>query len=270
MVGPNLLSARGLTFAYPGREPVLRGVDLDLRAGEMVAVFGPNGAGKSTLLRVLAGLRQPDQGAVHAGSEALMSLPPRERARRIARMPQGLDHWPDTRVEDLVWGGRYCHIERRFWPGSPSGASTDAQAVTRAMQRTGCEPWRERSVRELSGGQRERVLLARALAQDAPVLLADEPTRSLDPAQQLPRRLPSLRGRAAGTRAVLVVTHDWNLAAQFVDRLIFLAQGQVLADGEPGQVLRPEVLEPVYGRALHFGSGLGVLPSCCPIVPRTD
>jgi len=253
--GSELLVARDVAFGYGSEPDVLQGVSLSVRAGEMLALFGPNGAGKSTLLRILGGLLVPQRGEVRVLGQAVGALASTERARAIARMPQGLDAWPDMRVGDLIWSGRYCHQPKRSWRNAflPTQVTrADAQAVEHAMQATDTFSWRERSVRELSGGERERVLLARALAQDSPVLLADEPTRSLDPGHQL-EAFGLLREQAQAGRAVLVVTHDWNLASQFADRLVCLAQGRVVAEGTPGEVLRAKVLEPIYGAHLFFG-----------------
>ncbi len=253
--GTTLLDAKGLHFAYASEAPILQGVDLELHAGEMVALFGPNGAGKSTLLKVIGGLLQPCAGEVRVGGEPIQNWSSLQRAQRMARMPQGLDAWPDMKVGDLVRAGRYCHRPSRSWRGLFLTDATpgDHSAVQEAMLATGTTAWRDRSVRELSGGERERVLMARALAQGAPILLADEPTRSLDPAHQL-EAFGLLKDQAREDKAVLVVTHDWNLASQFADRLICLAQGRIVAQGTPSEVLRAEVLRPVFGSQLHFGS----------------
>ncbi|MCA9000636.1 MAG: ABC transporter ATP-binding protein [Planctomycetes bacterium] len=249
------LRAEGVHFAYPQSAPVLNGVDLAIHGGELVALFGPNGAGKSTLLKVMGGLLAPSSGRVLVGGESIESWSAIRRARHLARMPQGLDAWPDMSVGDLVRSGRYCHQPRRTWRGlfMTDASPGDAQAVDRAIEATDIAAWIERSVRELSGGERERVLMARALAQGSEVLLADEPTRSLDPAHQL-EAFELLRGQAREGKAVLVVTHDWNLASQFADRLVCLSEGRVVAEGTPKQVLQPAVLAPVFGSRLHFGS----------------
>ncbi len=262
------LEARGIEFAYGQRPAVLQDVSLAVRPGELVAVFGPNGAGKSTLLRVLGGLLAPAKGTVCLQGQPLSSMAPMERARHVARMPQGLDTWPDVRVADLVTSGRYCHQRTKGWGPFSWGAERDpggAAAVQAAIAATGCDVWWERSLRELSGGERERVLLARALAQDAPILLADEPTRSLDPEHQL-TTFEVLRTQARAGRAVLVVTHDWNLAGQFADRMVCLAGGGVHAEGQPLEVLRPDVLEPVFGRHFHFGRLPGEVGEGAPFV----
>jgi iron complex transport system ATP-binding protein len=246
--------ASGLHFAYAASAPVLNGVDLQVRSGELVALFGPNGAGKSTLLKVLGGLLTPSKGTVQVGGQSIAGWGSLQRARSLARMPQGLDAWPDMKVGDLVRAGRYCHRPRRSWRGlfMTDASPGDSKVVQESMEATGIVEWQERSVRELSGGERERVLMARALAQRAPILLADEPTRSLDPAHQL-EAFGLLRSQAQEGKTVLVVTHDWNLASQFADRLVCMASGQVVAQGTPEEVLRPEVLAPVFGSDLHFG-----------------
>ncbi|MDF1839132.1 MAG: ABC transporter ATP-binding protein [Planctomycetota bacterium] len=250
-----LMAAKELHFAYTSEAPILRGVDLELRAGELVALFGPNGAGKSTLLKVIGGLLSPSQGSVRVGGDSIDGWSTLKRAQHMARMPQGLDAWPDMKVGDLVRAGRYCHRPTRSWRGlfMTDAAPGDHSAVQAAMEQTGTLDWQDRSVRELSGGERERVLMARALAQGSSILLADEPTRSLDPSHQL-EAFGLLKNQASQGKAVLVVTHDWNLASQFADRLVCLAQGQIVAEGTPEQVLRAPVLGPVFGSQLHFGT----------------
>lgn len=250
-----LMGAAGLHFAYTAGAPILQGVDMELRAGELVALFGPNGAGKSTLLKLIGGLLTPDSGSVCVGGESIEGWSALKRAQCMARMPQGLDAWPDMKVGDLVRAGRYCHRPTRSWRGlfMTDAAPGDHAAVQNAMDQTGTTAWQDRSVRELSGGERERVLMARALAQGSQILLADEPTRSLDPSHQL-EAFGLLKDQAEQGKAVLVVTHDWNLASQFADRLVCLAGGEIVAQGSPEEVLRAQVLGPVFGDQLHFGT----------------
>jgi iron complex transport system ATP-binding protein len=246
------LEARGLAFAYPGsEEPAPRavdGVDLQVESGELLAVLGPNGAGKSTLLRLLAGLLRPSEGSVLAEGDEVCGLAPRERACRLALVPQSFGALPDVTVGDFVGYGRYAH-------SGPFGRRRprDREAVRAALEAAGLEGLGERPLARLSGGQRQRALVARALAQQAGAMLVDEPTSALDPAHQL-RVLDLLAELARAGHAVVVVTHELNLASQYADRALLLRDGRPAALGAVEDVLRPEVLEPVYGAELCYGS----------------
>jgi iron complex transport system ATP-binding protein len=252
----SILEARGVVFDYAGPLRALDGVDLALEAGELVAVIGPNGSGKSTLVKVLGGILAPSSGEVRLEGVLQTSLRPRDRAHRVAVVPQFLPALPDVRVEDFVLSGRYARIQRF---ASPSAADRDA--VRRALRECDAADLADRAMAELSGGQRQRVLVARALAQEAPVLLIDEPTSGLDPEHQIRilELIASLRG-VRDSRAALFVTHDLNLASQYATRVVLLDRGLVAASGTVESVLRREVLEPVYGEHLHYGtwpSGVG-------------
>lgn len=239
------LAARALEFAYPGGAPVLAGVDLALVPGELVFLVGPNGSGKSTLLKLLAGLVAPTRGTVTLCGAALATLGPRARARQLALVPQALRALPDARVADFVGGGRYAHGPR-FEPLLGRARPADAAAVARALDEADAGGLAERAVGELSLGQFQRVLVARALAQEAPYLLLDEPTAALDPDHQVRLLLLVERLVAAG-RAALVVTHELSLASRFATRAVVLAGGRVVASGGAGEVFRRAVLEPVFG-----------------------
>jgi iron complex transport system ATP-binding protein len=255
----SLLEARGVVFDYDGPLRALDGVDVALSAGELVAVIGPNGSGKSTLVKVLGGLLQPTSGEVRFGGQLQSGLRARDRARRIAVVPQFLPALPELRVEDFVLSGRYAHI-----PRFAATTSADRDAVRRALVECDAADLADRAMAELSGGQRQRVLVARALAQEAPVLLIDEPTAGLDPEHQIRilELIASLRGLrdggsgpgATADRAALFVTHDLNLASQYASRVVLLDRGRVVASGPVEAVLRREVLEPVYGEHLHYGT----------------
>ena len=233
------LTARGLSVTLAGRL-VLNDVSLALSSGHLVALVGPNGAGKTTLLRALAGLL-PSEGAIEVGGAALSSLTLRERARRFAYLPQGhIVHWP-LPARDIVALGRYPH-------GTTDPARLtprDTEAVLRAMQATDVVEFSERRVTELSGGERSRVALARVLAVEASVILADEPTASLDPRHQFDV-MKSLRASADKGVLVIVVTHDLGLAARFADTVLVLSDGRLASQGAPIEALSERIMGDVF------------------------
>ena len=233
------LAAQGLSVTLAGRL-VLKHVSLALSSGRLVALVGPNGAGKTTLLRALAGL-VPSEGAIHVGGATLSSLSLRERARRFAYLPQGhVMHWP-LPARDIVALGRYPHGATDPAQLSPK----DTDAVLRAMQATDTIEFSARRVTELSGGERSRVALARVLAVEAPVILADEPTASLDPRHQFDV-MKSLRAAAGKGVLVIVVTHDLGLAARFADTVLVLSEGRLVSQGAPTDALSEQVMADVF------------------------
>jgi iron complex transport system ATP-binding protein len=250
-----LVEARGAAYAYPARDgapPAVGGVDLAVGPGELVCLLGPNGAGKSTLLKLFAGLVRPARGAVLLDGAPCADLPARTRARRVALVPQFLPTLADVRVADFVAAGRYAHLG--FWRDH---TQRDRAAIERALAEADAADLAERLLTELSGGQRQRVLVARALAQEADLLLFDEPTASLDPDHQVRTfaRIADLLAREdAGRRAAVVATHELALASRFASRVVLLAGGEVRADGPPEAILTRPVLEPVYGPHLWFGA----------------
>jgi iron complex transport system ATP-binding protein len=234
-----------------GRRAVLDGVSLALAAGQVTAILGPNGAGKTTLVRALAGVLTPQAGRVTLDGVALAAMAPDARAGRIAYLPQGRDAAWNMRAGDIVALGRF-HARRLLTPMS----AADHAAIARAMDEADVAGLADRGVKTLSGGEFARVLLARALAVEAPVILADEPVAGLDPAHQL-RVMAALQRRAAEGAAVAIVMHDLTLAAQFCDRIVLLADGRVAADGAPDAVLTEDILFGVYGVRLVRGTGFG-------------
>lgn len=233
------LTARAVSVSLAHRT-VLQDVSLSLSSGHLVALVGPNGAGKTTLLRALAGL-VPASGVIEVGGEALSSLSLRERARRFAYLPQGhIVHWP-LPTRDIVALGRYPHGATDPARLSPR----DAEAVSRAMQAADVVEFEARRATELSGGERSRVALARVLAVEAPVILADEPTSSLDPRHQLDV-MQTLRGAADRGALVIVVTHDLGLAARFADQVLVLRTGRLASQGTPSEALSDQVMRDVF------------------------
>jgi iron complex transport system ATP-binding protein len=232
-----------LTVQLGGSARVDR-VSLTLRPGRLVGLLGPNGAGKTTLLRTLAGLRAPDEGVVRYDGRCLAELGRLTLARRLAYLEQSSEaHWP-LRADHVVALGRLPH--RRFGRTALPG---DAAAVDRAISAVDAEGFRDRPMHALSGGERARVLLARAFAVESQWLLADEPVAALDPSHQL-GVMEQLRNAARRGMGVVVVLHDLTLASRFCDRLVLMADGRVIGDGAPRDVLTDEAAATAYGVTL--------------------
>ncbi|WP_343712980.1 ABC transporter ATP-binding protein [Inquilinus sp.] len=241
----------GLHLALGGR-PVLAGIELALAPGELVGLIGPNGAGKTTLLRVLAALQAPDAGTVRYDGQTAWQLGRDRLARGLAVLMQGdAVQWP-LRADHLVALGRLPY--RRFLGGM---SAADEAAVTRALEAADAVHLRLRTVATLSAGERMRVLFARALAVEAPMLFADEPVAALDPFHQL-QIMELLQARARAGAGVLVVLHDLALAGRFCDRLVLLQGGRVLADGAPDAVLTDDNLRRAYAVEVQRGQRDGV------------
>ena len=243
------LAARRLSVALRGR-PVLANIDVTLAGGALIGIVGPNGAGKSTLVRALLGLI-PAEGEVTLDGDPLATLPREAIARRVAYLPQGATlHWPLS-VERLVALGRLPHLA----PFSRLG-ERDRAAIERAMAAAEVTHLAQRTATELSGGERARVLLARALAVEAPALIVDEPLAALDPAHQIAVMEILARQAAAGV-LVVAVMHDLGLAARYCDRVVVMERGQVAADGAPGEVLTLDRLRAAWGIRAFFGAADG-------------
>lgn len=250
-----VLQAQAIDVRLGGRL-VLEHVNLALAQGEVLGLIGPNGAGKSTLIKLLAGLIAPDAGRVLIESQGRLAplgdLDRLHRARSISYFPQAADvHWPVS-VEALAALGRLPHRGGGFDPWNPARDERDTQAVDRALAAADVTALRHADVTRLSAGERARALLARALAVEAPILLADEPVAALDPAHQL-GLMQLLRRFARAGGGVVVVLHDLNLAARYCDRLILLHQGRVQGDGPPEAVLTLDALRSAFGIVAEFG-----------------
>lgn len=233
-----------------GTRPVINGISFDVAEGEFIGLIGPNGAGKSTLLRALLGLL-PAVGSVAFGSLDAARLSARERARHAAYVAQDREIAWSVSVEMLVSLGRAPHR-----PSFAPLSDKDRQIVEEAMARMEVQPFRERPATDLSGGEKARVLIARALAQDTPLLFADEPTAGLDPSHQIAlMRLFTDQARRGGS--VIASMHDLGLAARWCSRLLLIDAGRIVADGPPSEVLTPDTLRSVYGVEAHFGEARG-------------
>jgi iron complex transport system ATP-binding protein len=234
-----MLYAESLTLSREGR-PILEEVDISLSRGEMLGLIGPNGAGKSTLLRLIAGVLQADTGQLWLDGKPLHEYTRRERARRIAYLPQLSEiAWPLS-VERLVELGRLPHLEPWQRPGR-----NDRTIIERVIVQTDLLHLRQRAFNTLSGGEQARVLLARALVTEPDILLADEPVAALDPAHQLDV-MQLLTDHCEAGQSVIVVLHDLTLAAHYCHRLQLLYEGATLADGTEDEVLTEDNLADAY------------------------
>ncbi|MDH3242148.1 MAG: ABC transporter ATP-binding protein [Alphaproteobacteria bacterium] len=256
------LSVRDLTLALDGRD-VLKGIGFDAAPGELIGVIGPNGAGKTTLLRALAGAIPHRAGNITLDGAPVTALAARERARRIAYL--GQEEAPQWAIscENLVGLGRLPH--RPSWQGE---SAADRAAVAAALMACDALQLADRPVNRLSGGERTRVLLARALAVESDFLLADEPTAGLDPAHAL-QVMEVLACRAAAGTGVIVTLHDLTNALRYCNRLILLNHGTLAAEGSPDAVLSPENLARIYGIRAHAGTAAGK-PFLVPLMRTGD
>lgn len=236
------LGLHGLGHAYGARE-TLAALDLVIEPGQVTAIVGPNGAGKTTLLNLLAGVLQPTTGRVEWGGRPLASIPVAERAHLMALVgPETSPPFPWSALE-VVLMGRSPHLALRGLE-----QAEDLAFARTALARLDVANLEDRRVTTLSQGELQRVLLARGLCQDTPVLLLDEPTSHLDPAHAL-AVAALLRELTDDGGTVVAVLHDLNLAARAAHRLIFLAEGRLRADGPPRDTLVPSVIQQVFGVA---------------------
>lgn len=247
-----MIAARGLTLTA-GSRALLRGVTFDIARGEFAVVLGPNGVGKTTLLRALAGALAPNAGHVTVRGDEIAALQPSQRARLVSHIAADEIFTDRLDVRDVAGTGRYAHHRWWEWREDPR----DREVVDDALRAVGMEAFARRSFDTLSSGERQRVWLAMALAQETPVLLLDEPTSHLD-IRVAHGILQLLRAQAAAGKTVVCVLHDVNEAAEFADRVLLLGEERVLADGPPGIVLASQALETAYGmpmERIHTANG---------------
>jgi iron complex transport system ATP-binding protein len=247
---PPQLEARGVEVEIGGT-PILRGADLSLDRGELVAIVGPNGAGKSTLVRAVAGLQPLASGVVKWSGRTLPGLRGRELARVRAFVPQRMPAPAGVGVREAVTIGRSSHLRplRRL-------NGEDQEAIEAAMERTGIASFAERPLSTLSGGELQRVQIAIGLAQEAPVLIADEPTSQLDLGATV-GIATLLRDLADDGLAVLLVVHDLALAAAMADRAVIVSRGRTVASGDPQAVISSEHLAAIWGADAQLSAAGG-------------
>lgn len=256
---------RSLFFRYGSRQRgarwVLSNLNLHVDSGEMLGIVGPNGSGKTSLLKLMAKLLRPQDGDITLYGQSLEAASQNEVARHVAFVPQDNQPTFAFTVAETVLMGRFPHRQRSSWDYGFGWDSREDRAIAwQAMATMDVAQLAERSIMDLSGGERQRTVIARALAQTPEVLLLDEPTAFLDLQHQLEicSVLRSLREHRGLT--IVIVSHDLNLASQYCDRIVMLKEGTVYAAGSPGDVLRPDVLQAVYGCSVlvdaHPESGL--------------
>ena len=241
-----MISFQSLTAGY-GPCNVLQSLSAKAASGEFIALIGPNGCGKSTLLKTLCGVISPRSGRITVGDKNLRDLSLKERAKSIAYIAQSREAMPLMRVEDIVRLGR-----APYRGGLGRLTAQDETAIASALAHTQSDKFKTRRFDSLSGGEQARILLARALAVDAPILLADEPIAALDPFYQL-SMMEIFKAEAASGKIVIAALHDLSLAAQFADRIWMMHQGRIIADGSPDEVLEAENLKTVFGIKLPKG-----------------
>jgi len=237
----NAIKATGLMFRYRD-DWVISGVDLAVKRDESIAIIGPNGSGKSTLLKLLAGIVTPEAGGVQIEGAPVKGLGRRALSRRMALVSQeGSGQFPFT-VADVVLMGRAPYLS-----GFQMEREGDHERARRAMETTDIADLADRPIGMLSGGERQRAFIARALCQDTPILLLDEPTAFLDIAHQVSLLSLIRRLHTNHHKTIVSVTHDINLAASFFDRIVILSEGRVCADGRPADVITERTIKEVYG-----------------------
>lgn len=242
-----LLRGAGLFYTHSGAvAPAVSGVTVEVRPRRLTAVLGPNGAGKSTLLKLLSGALRPHAGGVTLDDRPLDALDDRRRARTLAVVPQSESSPFTATVRELVSMGRYPHLGT--WSRT---TARDREIVDRALERCAVSGLADRRLDSLSGGERQRVRIARALAQEAPIVLLDEPTAGLDLRYRM-EVFHLLSELCAAGLSVLVVTHDLNLASRFSHHVLLLDRGRPVLTGPPRDVLNREALEPVYDWPLRL------------------
>jgi len=236
-----MILCRKLSFSYPGGPPVLEKIDLSIEKGEMVGILGPNGSGKTTLLKLMSGALRPSAGRVLLEGSDISRMAIKEIARKMTVVPQETDLGFDFTVREVVSMGRYPHLGR-FQFNDPESE----RIVRRSMKRMGVLDLAEKSFSQLSGGEKQRVIIARALSQEPELLFLDEPTKNLDVRHSLDIMTLVRRMNIRSGLTVAAVLHDLDLAARYCTRIILLKEGRIYRDGPIESVLNPEIIEQVF------------------------
>jgi iron complex transport system ATP-binding protein len=240
----SICRAEQMTAGYQG-PAVIHEVSFDIRSGEILGILGPNGAGKSTIIRTLTGLLPLEKGSVLLAGRDRKNLKEKEQARILAVVPQSINTFFSYTVRQMVEMGRYPLLG----PLSPL-KSDDIRIIEKSMKTADVHDLSDRPVDQLSGGEMQRVLLARALAQDTPLILLDEPTSHQDLRHQI-LMFNTIREQCRHHgKGVLCILHDMNLAAEYCDRLILLHHGRIVASGTPEEIIRNDVIRPLYGQEI--------------------
>ncbi len=253
------IKVRDLEFRY-GTEPVLTEIDLEVGEGEILALLGPNGSGKTTLLKNISGVLKPQYGAVYLDFKKLAELSPKEIARELAAVEQEIHAGFDFTVREIVELGRLPHLKKL-----KALSAQDRRAIEEAMCATDVQTFAGRSIFSLSSGERQRVWLAMALAQEPKILLLDEPTAHLDISYQI-EIMEIIKALARKGLAVVMAVHDLNLAAAYADKIAVLHEGRIAALGMPRQVLTEELIERAFKARVQIlrdpenGFYVGVVP----------
>lgn len=248
MSDATMLTIQNISAGY-GPISVLRNINLEIQAGEFVGLIGPNGSGKSTLLKVISGLLQPTAGQIELEGEIVSRLPRKKLARKLACLPQSITLDAPFTVMEVALMGRTPHIGAFGWE-----SQEDIDLAKTALAMADVEPLADRLITQLSGGERQRAYIAMCLAQEPQLLLLDEPTSHLDIGHQLTiLNLFAKLNRQKGT-TILAVFHDLNLAAEYCSRLMLMDQGQIIADGQPKDVVTPDLLLRTYGADLSVNA----------------
>jgi iron complex transport system ATP-binding protein len=240
-----MLELKNIKFKY-GHRRVLDGLNFFVSTDEFVAIIGPNGAGKSTLLKIIDGLLDP-QGEIVLQDKILAEYTRKQLARQVAYLPQDTEFSFAYTVDEVVRMGRYPHVK-----GIGYYSPADEEVINRVLTLMEVQDFRERYYNELSGGEKQRVLIASALAQEPKILLLDEPTTALDLHHQIAIYQILKEQQKTKNLTVIIVTHDINLAAQYCNRMVLLYQGQIISDGKPDEVLKFKLLQNTFGVKVYI------------------